>query len=149
MSVTAIGGNRVLKRINGIKVAVSHNGGFEMYFNQTDERKKAYKLHYGIGIKPSPFFALSDKQGQKAMNQVRSAIRKGVQIRKNLQKIGNSFKLEIIKRTKAGKDPDGNRQRAYESETYIEKRKKTGKPTDVVRNAFTGSMLRSIAVKKI
>ena len=149
MTATIIGADKLMKTIGGIKTATRRNGGFELYFGQGDERKKAYKLHYGIGIEASPFFALDKKQEDMAMKKVRQALRDGKGIADRLYRIASSFKLEILKRTKAGKNPDGGTQRAYKEGKYKELRASTGKPTGAVTNAFTGSMLRSINIRKI
>ncbi len=150
MTATIIGADKLMKTIGGIKTATRRNGGFELYFGQGDERKKANWLHSGTTkMTASPFFALDKKQEDRAMKKVRQALRDGKGIADRLYRIASSFKLEILKRTKAGKNPDGGTQRAYKEGKYKELRASTGKPTGAVTNAFTGSMLRSINIRKI
>ena len=149
----------VTPAVHKLKISLG-DGGFELYFGQTDEREKAMWLHYGTTkMKASPFFALSDKQADVAVGKVRQAIRERRNIVKRLQQIGGTFITEIMKRTEDGKTPEGKDQRSY-SDKYLEMRldpskrpksmpqsgKRTGNP---VRNSFTSDMLRSINKRDI
>jgi len=138
----------VTPAVHKLKISLG-DGGFELYFGQTDEREKAMWLHYGTTkMKASPFFALSDKQADEAVQKVRLAVRERRDVVKQIRKIAGSVITEIIKRTQSGKDPDGRDQRDY-SEKYLDERNERGRTGNPVRNYFTGSMLRSINKRNI
>ena len=148
MKAELIGGKALQNKINKMTKNLNPRG-FEIYFNDEEEREKAARHHFGRGVPATPFFALSKKQRKRALKEVQMAVRHRRNTRKQLYGIAGEISSEIVKRTKEGKSPSGGVQRNY-SKDYLEYRtKERNRPGNPVRLYLSGDMFKAISERLV